>query len=269
MSPFTFRPATPGEFLLQFLSETVLGAGGILMPESLSWSNAIGGRGQVLQDFVIGIAALNLTARLIKKAQRTLELDDSSLHHDEMVRFFQQTLGLVDYSDDTLNELARQCIYAAKASKRPISTATKRKVRAGKVEVECYLCGSMCIHKSVDSSAAIYYEHLWPSSYGGDSIEDNLLPSCCYCNNAKEDMLLWQTGAVFSFVLRPNPSKDERTRIKRREKVARRMQDILETANQDQCTLKAAAIKIGPAKFENIVAIDVEDAIDYFNLEFN
>ena len=81
-------------------------------------------------------------------------------------------------------------------------------------------------------------------------------------------MLLWQTGAVFSFVLKPNPSADERTRIGRREKIARRMQDILLHANQMRCTLKEAAIELGPAKFENLVAIDCTDAIDFFNLHF-
>ncbi|WP_143037131.1 hypothetical protein [Paraburkholderia tuberum] len=99
-------------------------------------------------------------------------------------------------------------------------------------------------------------------------MEENLLPACFACNSEKDDMILWHTGAVFSFVLKPNPSEQERTRIRRREKVARRIQDILAFANQTQCTLKSAAVEIGPAKFEKLTAIDDEDAIDYFNLHF-
>lgn len=269
MSPFTFQPATPGEHLLHLLSERILEEDGISMLNDLSWSTAAGSRGQALQEYVISINALNLTARLIRKAQRVLEIDDASLHHGEFVRFLQQTLGLVQQPGDLLDEIARQSIFAAKISKRVPSQAVRRKVRGDSLEVACYLCGNMCIHKSEDRMASIYYEHLWPASYGGDSIEQNLLPACYACNDAKKDMLLWQTGAIFSFVLKPDPSADERTRIGRREKVARRIQDILQKANFERCTLKEAAMKIGPAKFENLVAIDRDDAIDYFNLHFN
>lgn len=268
MSVFVFQPVTPGEHLLHLLHERVLKFDGLLVPEGFSWSNAVGGRGQALQDFAVAVSSLNLTARLIKKAERILEIDDAALHQGEFVRFLQQTLGLTKQSNDLIDEIARQSLYAANMSKRPISSSTKRKVRGNETEIECYLCGNMCVHKAEDQKSAIYYEHIWPASYGGDSIEQNLLPACYGCNEAKSDMLLWQTGAIFSFVLKPDPSHDERTRIGRREKVARRIQDILFHANQNQCSLKEAAIEIGPAKFENLAAIDSEDAIDYFNIYF-
>lgn len=268
MTRFTFKAATPGEHLLSLLSEKVLKEDGIAISEGLTSLSAIGDRRQELQEYVIAVNALNLTARLIKKAERVMEIDDASLHHEEFVRFLQQTLGLVKHPSDVLDDLARHSIYAAKVSKRPVSKATKRRVRGTELEVECYLCGKLCVHKSEDQMASIFYEHIWPASYGGDSIEENLLPACYGCNDAKQDMLLWHTGAIFSFVLKPNPSIEERTRIGRREKVARRIQDILHKANVERCTLKEAAIKIGPARFENLIAIDNDDAIDYFNLHF-
>jgi 5-methylcytosine-specific restriction endonuclease McrA len=269
MNPFSFQPTTPGEYLLHFLTENILKEDGISIPEEFSWSNATGGRGQALRDYVVSVSSLNLTARFIKKAERVLDIDDSTLHHGEFTRYLQQTLGLVRHPSDVIDEIARQALYAAKMSKRSISKATKRKVRDSAIEVGCYLCGNMCIHKSEDPKSAIYYEHIWPASYGGDSIEQNLLPACYGCNEAKKDMLLWQTGAIFSFVLKPSPSERERTSIARREKIARRIQDILFRANLDRSSLKDAARKIGPARFENLVAIDTEDAIDYFNLHFN
>ena len=268
MNPFTFRPTTPGEHLLHLLNEKILGVNGLSMPAGFSWSHAVWGRGQALQDYAISLSSLNLTARLIKKAERVLEIDDAALHHGAFVTFLQQTLGLTASFDDVTDEIARESLYAANKCKRPISAATKRRVRENKLEAPCYLCGNMCNHESEEPRASIYYEHIWPASYGGDSVEQNLIPACFSCNNAKQDMLLWQTGAVFSFVLKPNPSADERTRIGRREKIARRMQDILLHANQMRCTLKEAAIELGPAKFENLVAIDCNDAIDFFNLHF-
>lgn len=269
MSIFEFRATTPGEHLLHFINEQVLKSDGFLpSSESLGLGATIG-RGRMLHEYAIAVNSLNLTARLIKKAERVIELDDAALHHGEFVKFLQQTFGLVKYEDGVVDELARQSIYAAKMSKRAVSKATKRKVRGDKIEVECYLCGNMCVHKSEDPRTSIYYEHIWPASYGGDSIEQNLLPACFGCNDAKEDMLLWQTGAIFSFVLKPNPSIEERKSIGRREKIARRMQDILLHANTNNCTLKEAAIEMGPAKFDSLTAIDNDDAVDYFNLHFN
>lgn len=269
MSIFTFRAATPGEHLLHLLNEKVLRVSELADFIELSGSIATIGRGRAIHEYAIAVNSLNLTARLIKKADRIIEIDDAALHQGEFVKFLQQTLGLVNHEDDVLDEIARQALYAAKIAKRSVSNATKRKVRNNKVEVECYLCGNMCVHKSEEQGTAIYYEHIWPRSYGGDSIEQNLLPSCFGCNDAKKDMILWQTGAIFSFVLKPNPSIEERKCIGRREKIARRMQDILQFANINNCTLKEAAIGIGPAKFENLNAIDIDDAIDYFNLHFN
>jgi hypothetical protein len=268
MSPFRFNPATPGETLLHLLHDRILTSDGSQASDGSIFSGTLGLRGQAIHSYAVCVSALNLTARLIKKAQRVLDMDDASLHHGEFLRYMQQTLGLVKHDGDLLDEVARQSLYAAKMSKRDITKATKRKVRQDRLEVECYLCGNMCIHKSTDAMAAIYYEHVWPASYGGDSIDGNLLPACYGCNEAKGDMILWHTGAIFSFVLRPAPSDDERTRITRREKVARRIQDIVASANEAGCTLKEAAISIGPAKFERLAAIDSEDAVDYFNLHF-
>ena len=81
-------------------------------------------------------------------------------------------------------------------------------------------------------------------------------------------MLLWHTGALFSFVLKPNPSEEEVKSIRRREKIARQVQNILINANKNNFSLKNSAIDLGPANFQSIQFDDVEDAVDYFNFSF-
>ncbi len=104
MSPFRFKPATSGESLLIYLYDNVLSTDGLQMPAGHSWSSAVGGRGQAMQDYAVCASALNLVARLIKKAERVLEIDDASLHHGEFVKFLQQTLGMAKHTDDVLGQ---------------------------------------------------------------------------------------------------------------------------------------------------------------------
>jgi hypothetical protein len=70
-------------------------------------------------------------------------------------------------------------------------------------------------------------------------------------------------------VLKPEPSEEEIKSIGRREKISRRIQDIVQTANQEQITLKAAALALGPANFARITPLNAADAVDYFNFSFS
>ena len=47
------------------------------------------------------------------------------------------------------------------------------------------MCGSSLDFVN-DNDNAFTCEHIWPRSYGGDSIEENLLPSCKSCNSNKK-----------------------------------------------------------------------------------
>jgi hypothetical protein len=231
----------------------------------------LGGRADDMGDHLLGITALNLLARLIKKAERVLEVEDASLHHGLLVQYLQETIGIARQGDDLIDRIARTTLIAAKNSKQPINRSIKNKIRDRRAEVPCYLCGTMCTHKSSDTTSGIKYEHIWPASYGGESIFENLLPACHYCNESKDDMLLWHTGAIFSAVLKPDPSEEEIKSIGRREKIARRIQEIVLKASATGCSLREAALALGPANFAptNIKAINTADAVDFFNFTFD
>jgi hypothetical protein len=264
----SFKPMTPGEHLFQFVLRD------IFLSESYSTVRAldmlgVGSRGEELSQYFVGVSAMNIVGRCIKKAQRVRDIDDESLHHAEMATFLQRVLGLANKGDDLVDQFARLSLRAAAVSGRPINRSTRQAVRQGRTEIPCYLCGIMCLDVTDEPKDEIQYEHLWPSSFGGESTADNLLPSCWACNQKKEAMLLWHTGHLFSFVLKPSPSEEELKSITRREKIARHMKTIFEYACDRGCTLKEAALEVGPFNTQGIVPIELADAMDFFNFQFS
>jgi len=262
-----FKPTTAGEHLFQLLLRELVDEDSYRQVATSAVLD-LGGRAEGLSDYMLGVTTLNFLARLIKKAERVLAMDDATLHHGAMIQYLLETVGLAQRGDDLHDRVVRMALDAAKNSKRPIKDSAKKAVREGRVEAPCYLCGAMCTHGQADAQA-IRYEHIWPASYGGNSAPENLLPACEKCNEKKKDMLLWHTGALFSFVLKPEPSADELTSIGRREKIARRIQDVLREAIASECTLKEAALALGPADFTSVTILNTADAVDYFNFNLS
>jgi hypothetical protein len=264
-----FKPTTSGEVLFQLVLREFCG------PESYTTMQAVpalgvGGRTDALADYFVATTALNIVGRCIKKAERVRDsAADESLRHPAMIEFIQQSLGIARQGDERIDRLASLSLQAASDSHRPIKDATKKVVAGGAQELPCYLCGAMSPRKSQDPAVRpVEYEHLWPASFGGNSVVENLMPSCFHCNKAKGSMLLWHTGSIFSFCLKPSPSEEEIKTIQKREKIALHMRTILNRACDDQVTLRESAIATGPARLTSIYAIDDADAIDFFNFEF-
>lgn len=268
MQLLRFAPQTSGEVLFQFILREFYGADSLETIQALPVLG-IGGRGEAFAEYFLGASALNMLARCVKKAERVRDsVVDESLRHPAMVAYFQQSLGIARQGDERLDRLVGLSLQAASDSKRPIKDAVKRLISGGSQELPCYICGAMSPRRSSDPEVpAVEFEHLWPSSFGGNSIVDNLLPSCSHCNRHKGSMLLWQTGHVFSFVLKPSPSADEITTIQRREKIALHMRNILSHACDEGISLKKAALSIGPVRLNSVYAVDSDDAMDFFNFE--
>lgn len=267
MSQFSFKATTTGEVLFQFILKEIYSTAGLTEIKSLGILT-IGGRSDFFSEYFLGINAMNILARCIKKAERVRGIEDEALHQSSMVKYLQQTLGMAHHNDESLEKLARLVLLAASDSKRRIKDSIKKSIRNGRNEVPCYLCGSMCQHNASDNDAGIEYEHLWPASFGGNSVIENLLPACAVCNREKKDMLLWHTGHLFSFVLKPDPSSDELTAITKKAKIAAHMRSIFAKACSEQISLKTAAEILGPANMTSIYALDSGDAVDFSNFEF-
>jgi hypothetical protein len=267
MKLLNFIPATTGELLFQFILRELYQTRSLIDIQSLSIL-AVGGRTDFFAEYFLGITAMNTLSRCVKKAERVHGIDDEALHHQAMVSYIQQTLGVTRQGDEAVDQLARLSLKAASDSKRPIKDAVKKAVRNGLNELPCYICGGMCRRQAADEKESIKYEHIWPASFGGNSVVENILPVCWACNENKDDMLLWHTGNLFSFSLKPDPSQEELKAISRREKIARYMRSILDRACEDGSSIKVAALALGPVNMSSVYAIDTSDAIDFSNFQF-
>ena len=264
-----FVPTTTGEHLFQVFIRDFFGSSTFSQLQA-SPLLRIGGRTDEMTEYFIGLSALNLVARILKKAQRVRSDEKEEYHQTTVVAYIQRSLGIPLVSgSDSVDRLASLALKAAADSKKAINDAVKSIVLNGRKETSCYICGTLLLKKN-DSlpENRIEYEHLWPSSFGGNSVAENLLPACGYCNRAKGHMMLWQSSHISSFVLKPSPSEEEWKMIQRSEKIAKYAQTIFRSACHNKTSLKDAALFIGPVSLSSIYAADEDDAIDFFNFEF-
>ena len=268
-----FTPSTDGERLYDLLVREFVNNTSGLKDSILSLQNFdIGGRKDEFADYYSGIFCFNLTARLIKAAKFIIEQPEigDSLHSSNMLDFLCNRLAIYPFSYEQkyVNLLVSLSLDAARTSRQDITGGTKSVVIKEHTELFCYICGRDVFTKHEDSKYLMQYEHIWPRSYGGDSAIYNLLPACSACNNEKGSMLLWQDSHVHSFILKPNPSEDEITRIPRIAKIAKHRQEIFKYACAQGTTLKEAALAIGPYDFLNVKFTDPDDSSDFFTFHF-
>jgi hypothetical protein len=268
-----FKPSTDGEVLYDILVKRFVNNTSGLKDSMLNLQNFdIGGRKSDFADYYSGIFCFNLTARLIKSAKFLIEQPDigDALQFGNMLEFLCNQLNISEFSfkKSDVHLLVNLSFEAARSSEQTISNTTKKSLIRDMDEFSCYICGREVFIENEDPKYVMQYEHVWPRSYGGNSSNENLLPACSCCNNAKGSMLLWQDSHVHSFILKPNPSADEITRIPRIAKIAKHRQAIFEYACSKHSTLKEAAVEIGPYDFANIEFSDLNDSSDFFTFHF-
>lgn len=271
MNPYNycnFRPVTSGEILFQYIIKEVIGRTRISDVQQLDLLQ-IGGRLDDFYEYYVGVFAANILRRCIKKAERVVqEIDNESLHQKAMVRYFQESLEIPKNSNSgNLDRLAALVLDAELKSRKDISPST-RKIVTPKFQCECYVCGRYISVNHTNINLRLELEHIWPQCYGGDSIPENLIPACHECNNEKSHLLLWQNFHLHSFTLKPNPSPDELTSIQRKEKIAKHRRNYFEIACAKKISLKDAASELGTIDTRNMMPMDKDDAIDFFNFKF-
>src|SRR5262249_50048311 len=88
----------------------------------------------------------------------------------------------------------------------PAGLRNARRAWAVKRSRPCYLCGTALDFDDDQSDSYCTLEHLWPSSFGGDSIEENLLPACALCNRTRKlNFATWASTSVQSVLRGLNP----------------------------------------------------------------
>src|SRR5262249_31393125 len=113
---------------------------------------------------------------------------------------------------DLVDLFHRQSIRAVNASLGHVTQKERDKIKQKAIEhhPHCYMCNCRLDFTEKDPIRKFTVEHLWPRCYGGDSIDDNLLPACGSCNSDKKgDFATWGMTNVQSLVLGFSPTESE------------------------------------------------------------
>ncbi len=109
-------------------------------------------------------------------------------------------------------------------------------------------------------------EHIWPQSYGGDSVEENFLPSCDSCNTSKKmGFATWAMAGVQALTFGFAPSANELERVEGPYRFAMHYYAARQLAEKRKTTLRKAFLILKP--WTDVRVGDLEDTGDFFNLE--
>lgn len=144
--------------------------------------------------------------------------------------------------------VARLVIEALRCSYREVTPRARRRLLNGTTAVTCYLCGAALDATVSDQTddRLLTFEHLWPKSAGGDNIDENLLPACRHCQNAKADALSWEWLNVHNLILAAAPSADAFRSVPRGAKIARRYLHVMQLCEESRLSLKEGFLRAGP-----------------------
>lgn len=246
------KKTTSGEKLFYLIRDEVLDQTG---QKSVSWSNV----GILFDDvsgnldfanYIKGATSIYAMRRLLRfwKNERNL-IGNESQYVSTISKFIKKEVFPGLYQELVL-KIARTVILAEQASQKPISKQVKRNVIRERNKLTCYLCDCHLDQKAKsEDDAFLTIEHLWPTSIGGDSIEDNLIPACKDCQKITKDTASWEWINTHNIVFSVSPSKEELDN-KRNNKAsfAKHYYEATKLANLENLTLKEAFMKIGPIR---------------------
>ncbi len=252
-----YKPSTAGERLCQYIHEE--------LGDERTWrylQNTIRsiGNPEKLAGYYRQHASLFLTCKLIS-AGKCISAGgniDALLTIVQMFPWSHLNCG---------NKLLRLLSNAVAKADRDISPGVRKALLAyaKQLHSHCYICGVTLDFNNLKSPQDYTAEHLWPSSYGGDSAEENLLPACSTCNSAKDNIPSWVSTDIHSLFLGINPDKEKLEKINFKRRYALHHRAALTLAIQRQITLKEAFIRLG--SWSDTRVHDVEIAADMFNLK--
>lgn len=286
-----WKPSTSGERLLHLLVTDVPDLNAIGASSDTWLANV--SRGPSLAAFLNGVVVLHIFGRLLQaaKAYRNRNVDDDESSLLQLENFLVDKLNITRATSPNFSAIAPLALEAARMSSRNSHNVSDKKKKAVQDEFKhsfkCYTCGTeldplerkkLVPHwdkkkekhkpwRMVPNRKYAEYEHIWPHSFGGDTIVENLAPVCLSCNGAKENSVSWEWTLIQSLL----PTTDlgqatlESKLTSRAIKVSLHMRAAMMYARMHGTTLKTAFKTIGPR--EKLVAIiDTDDTPDFFNL---
>ncbi|MCI0623309.1 MAG: HNH endonuclease [Acidobacteria bacterium] len=230
------------------------------------------GRGDALCEFFREVTAINLACRIVVAGTSLLsERKDQSARHISDPTFekdFRDYLrDRLLLSPPLLDDTFRAAVRAVRASQEQVS-ATKRaryKRQAHKRHPSCYMCGTTLDFDERDPHGKFTLEHIWPRRFGGNSIEENLLPACGSCNSEKKkDFATWAMTSVQALIIGIAPTENECRSVEGTYRFALHYLAARRLASQRQTNLKDAFLQL--KHWQDIRPKDESDLADFFNL---
>ena len=255
---------TGGERLCNFVNHRLLQSDAW---QSLQDTLEVTGRAAELAQFYRQLSAVTLTGRIVAAGQSI------SVHFERNDPIFRKAFrehlrDTVGVPAGILDELYRFGFRAVSAALEPLPESTRKKVRAWAMSrhPNCYICGVPLDFVALGRVNSYTLEHIWPRVYGGDSIEENLLPACDSCNSKKKrHFATWVMPAVQSLLLGISPPDQRLGEIEGSYKYSLHYRAAQRLATDRRLSLKQAFLKIGP--WTDVRLIDRDDVADFFNLE--
>lgn len=245
------KSTTQGERLFMLIQDQVLGSIG---NQHVCWSTIStwfehAGETPEFSNYIRGAVSVHTVRRLLRYWEDEKKLTpDESAYVRKLKRFIKDEV-FPSLDEDLTMKLARAVIAAENVSGKAISPTVRRGVLGAKKLHNCYLCSAELDSTIPEGQVKhLTLEHLWPTSIGGDSIEENLLPACVNCQNHTKDTMSWEWLNVHNLVLSASPSNSALTSITNKERVAKHFQYAIKIGREYDLTLKEAFLRIGPIK---------------------
>ncbi|MCP4696845.1 MAG: HNH endonuclease [Gammaproteobacteria bacterium] len=255
---------TDGEKLCQFIeTHLISNAKWSVLETGLEYT----GRKAELIDFFHQLTTVNLAGRLVIGGTSILEQFniDNPQFECKLRIFLRKNLEIPHH---LIDETYRFVHRSVQASQENISDTSRRKFKkwAKTKHARCYLCGVGLDFDNANSPISFTCDHIWPRSYGGNSIEDNLLPACESCNSKKKgNFATWVMPAIQSLIMGFKPTSQRLKEIEGCYKFALHYKIAQQLAAQEHLSLKRAFLKTGT--WTDIRVSNPDDVADFFNLE--
>jgi hypothetical protein len=261
MRAFAYRSTTSGEALYQFFRNWLVEG----IPSDLldQWLSRIE-YGEDWSEFVEQLIAVWLTGRSVAMG-RSLKTLDGDSYQQRLGSFFRENLAV---KKRDMRDLVRRTETAVDAAEKDLSQGLKNQFTrwARSDHAFCYMCATELDFERVNVPNSFTREHIWPQSYGGDSILENLLPACAKCNaERKSSFATWAATSIQSAVLRMNPSDEDWKNLKGYHFFALHHYAGQRYAVENRLSLKEAFRKIGPWKSPPQI-LDANDVVHFFNI---
>lgn len=258
------EPVTAGERLCQVLFLRVVEPSDW---DSLRSSIPLRSHTEQYVELFQEVLTTNLTCRVVSlgcSLAATRSIEDPVFGRE-----FKEALGdSIGIPRSVISDVLRNAVPAVAVAGHGFTPKEKKQIRdaARALGASCYMCGQALDYSPNATGHQVYtLEHVWPNSYGGDSIPENALPACQGCNVAKGNFATWGMVAVQSLILGLTPDPDKLDGIDKTFKFALHQRAAREIARTRPCTMARALKILGPWRQPKIV--DTADSGHFFNLQ--